>query len=52
MFQKYMKDAFIVNYTITLIRTFFKKHQCGFCNDRMALVSACTSSHDRKKNCP
>ena len=31
MFQKYMKDAFIVNYTITLIRIFFSKYQCGFC---------------------
>ena len=25
MFQKYLKDAFLVSYTITLIRLFFKK---------------------------
>ena len=24
MFQKYMKDAFIINHTITLIRVFFQ----------------------------
>ena len=26
MFQKYMKDAFIVNYTITLIGIFFQNN--------------------------
>ena len=25
-----MKDAFIVNYTISLIKIFFSKYQCGF----------------------
>ena len=30
MLQKYMKDAFIVNYTITLIRTFFQNTNQAF----------------------
>ena len=30
MLQKYMKDAFIVNYTITLIRTFFQNTNEAF----------------------
>ena len=29
-FQKYMEDVFIVNYTITLMKIFFSKFQCGF----------------------
>ena len=33
MFQKYMKDAFIVNYTNTLIRIFFQ-------NTNVAVVKA------------
>ena len=30
LFQKYMKDAFKVNYTINLIRIFFSKYQGGY----------------------
>ena len=30
MFQKYMKDVFIVNYTITLIRIFFQNTNVAF----------------------
>ena len=30
MFRKYMKDAFIVNYTITLIRIFFQNTSVVF----------------------
>ena len=33
LFQKYMKDAFIVNYTINLIRIFFQ-------NTKVAIVKA------------
>ena len=30
MFQKYMKDAFAVNYTITLIKIFFQNTNVTF----------------------
>ena len=30
MFRKYMRDAFIVNYTITLIRIFFQNTSVVF----------------------
>ena len=30
MFQNYMKDAYIVNYTITLIRIFFQNTSVAF----------------------
>ena len=32
MFQKYMKDAFIVNYTNTFIRIFFQNNNVAFVN--------------------
>ena len=44
MFQKYMKDAFTVNYPVSLIKIFFSKW--GFENVQ---YSACSSSHDRSK---
>ena len=51
MFQKYMKDAFIVNYTITLIRIFFQNTNVVFV--KALALSAHPSSHDRENvNCP
>ena len=44
MFQKYMKDAFTVNYPVSLIKIFFSKWD--FENVQ---YSACSSSHDRSK---
>ena len=49
MFQKYMKDVFIGNYTITLIRICFQNTNVVF--ERLK-YSACVSSHERKnENC-
>ena len=51
MFQKYMKDAFIVNYAITLIRIFFQNTNVVFV--KALVLSAHPSSHDRENvNCP
>ena len=51
MFQKYMKDAFIVNYAITLIRIFFQNTNVVFV--KTLVLSAYPSSHDRENvNCP
>ena len=46
MFQKYMKDVFIVSYTITLIRIIFQNPNVAFAK---VLHSVCPSSLDRKK---
>ena len=32
MFQKYMNDAFIVNYTVSFIKTFFQNTNIVFVN--------------------
>ena len=49
MFQKYMKDTFIVNYTITLIRIFFQNTNVVLVK---ALVLSIPSIHGRKnENC-
>ena len=45
MLQKYMKDALIVTYAITLIRIFFQNTNVAFVK---ALVLIMTSSDDRK----
>ena len=53
MFQKYMKDAFIVNYSITLIKIFFQKfffskYHCGF---RKGFCAQGFNASDNKEFC-
>ena len=55
MFQKYMRDAFILHYTITLIKKTFSKYQCGFCKGfstqhaLLAMIEKIKTACDKKK---